>query len=785
MSFISLAKPLTVGAGGLSAPLSSGFTLRIDALAGWLLRIAVVPEGGFAVDRTWMIAPEGDVPWSGRDRLSTEGFEPLAASGEDPHTFQFDEDWQISIQPSPLALTVRRREGDEWRTVVADRPTGAYQWFEKRGVFRHFHARTLDDRHYGLGDKAGPLDHTGKRLRCLQTDALGYDAETQDPLYKHAPFVIAESEAGGAAGLLYDTLSEITFDLGAEHSNYHPHYRHVDVQEKGLVLYVIAGPKVRDVVPRLMHLTGRPHFAPRWSMGFSFTTMHHADAPNAQEVIAGFAERCRADAIPISAIHSGSGYTTKADGRRYVFTWNEEKFPDRAGFFGRLGELGFNTCANVKPVLLTEHPAYPRAAAEGWFIRRADGQPAVEMFWGGKGSSLDFTNETTIAWWKEGITAQVLDAGFTAAWNDNNECELWDETATVDGFGAPLPAIEVRPLHALLMSRATFEVTLERAPDRRPYTISRAGPIGIARYGETWSGDNRTSWHTLKWNLRQGLSMSLSGMPFTGHDIGGFDGPKAGPELLVRWVEMMSLHPRAVMNSWKPQLTDPTNTPWMHPDVTDRVRAALALRYRMMPLLYSLAFQAHRDGTPVIAPAFYHFDDVECRADATCFMLGPDVLVAPVVEQGTYHARVFLPRTPGGWHDFHSGEVFEGGQVAQVAAPLGQLPVMVRSGAILPLATRWPDTAPHDATAVDLTLFAGAEAGTNDTEIFFDDGLGWGFRDRDASLVACRAEWDAQTARLSAEERWTGRGRPEIALAARGLGERELITLPLAGKVGP
>lgn len=773
MTFLALASPLCTGPTGLSAPLTGGFALRVEALSDWLLRIAVTPETGLAVDRTWMIAPEGDVPWAGRDRLSTEGFAPLAATpAADGKGVRFGDDWMVDLQPAPLSLTVRRRDGEAWKTVVADRPTGAYQWFAQRGIFRHFQARALGDRHYGLGDKAGPLDHTGKRLRCLQTDALGYDAQTQDPLYKHAPFVIADADAGGAAGLFYDTLCEITFDLGAEHSNYHPHYRHVDAQEKGVVLYVIAGPRVRDVVPRLMALTGRPAFAPRWSMGFSFTTMHHADAPNAQAVITGFAERCRAEAIPISAIHSGSGYTTKADGRRYVFTWNESKFPDRAGFFARLSELGFNTCANVKPVLLTEHPAYAQAAAEGWFVRRADGQPAVEMFWGGNGSSLDFTNEATVAWWKEGITSQVLDAGFTAAWNDNNECELWDETATVAGFGAALPAIDVRPVHALLMSRATFEATLAREPEKRPYTISRAGPIGIARYGETWSGDNRTSWHTLKWNLRQGLSMSLSGMPFTGHDIGGFDGPKASPELFVRWVEMMSLHPRAVMNSWKPQLADPTNTPWMHPDVTGEVRAALALRYRLMPHLYALAWRAHRDGTPVIAPTFYHFDDPACRADADTFMLGADVLVAPVVEEGAYHVAPYLPDVPGGWHDLHTGEVHAGGRTVEIAAPLGRLPVLVRTGAILPLAKAWPDTAPHDASAVELALFAGEGEGTSATEIFFDDGIGWAYRDRDASLLACSAAWDTDRVQLTAEERWTGRGRPEITLASRGLDGR-------------
>lgn len=780
MTFLSAAaaSSLSPTPTGAALPLSSGFTLRIDMLESWLLRIAVVPDGGLAVDRTWMIAPGDDVPWPGRDRLATEGFTAPKAKVEGDSVIAGE--LRVDVQRSPLALTVSRREGETWRPILADRPTGAYQWFEKRGVFRHFQSRAPGDRHYGLGDKSGPLDRTGRRLRALQVDALGYDAETSDPLYKHSSFVIAEQAKGDsqgeAAGLLYDTLSETAFDLGAEHSNYHAHYRHVDAPEKGVVLYVIAGPRIRDIVPRLMALTGKPAFPPRWSLGFAFTTMHHADAPNAQEVITGFAERCRAEGIPISAIHSGSGYTTKEDGRRYVFTWNESKFPHRDGFFRRLSELGFNTCANVKPVLLTQHPDYARAAAEGWFVRRADGSPAVELFWGGDGSSLDFTNPATIAWWRDGLSKQVLGAGFTAAWNDNNESELWDETATIDGFGKPLPAIDMRPVHALLMMRATYEATLERKPDERPYTVTRAGPIGIARYGETWSGDNSTSWHTLKWNLRQGLSTSLSGMPFTGHDIGGFEGPRANPELFVRWVEMMSLHPRAVMNSWKPQLDDPTTTPWMHPEVTGLVREALKLRYRFLPYLYGLAWRSHQDGAPLIAPLFYHFDDPECRADMNAFMLGGDVLVAPAVEERATSVRVFLPRAEGGWHDFHTDAVHAGGAVAEIAAPLGRLPLLVRTGAILPLATAWPDHAPHDFSEVELMLFAGKGEASSSRELFFDDGVGWGFRQQDASLLSCSAEWDGSHVRLSVEEGWSGAGRPGVELACRGLGGRRFET---------
>ena len=619
MTILHAADALTATPSGATMPLSDGFLLHIDHLDAWLVRIAIVPEAGFSVDRTWMIAPNDDAPWEGRDRLATDGFPCPAATLDDDGWLTGERLRILAGLPGdtgPFALQIERHDGQAWRPLLADRPTGAYQWLERRRSFRHFQARDLTERHYGLGDKTGPLDRTGRRLRCLQIDTLGYDAETTDPLYKHAPWLIVDHPERGAAGLLYDTLAETTFDLGAEHSNYHPHYRHMDAAEPGMVLYVVDGPRVADIVPRLHALTGRPHLPPRWAMGFAFTTMHHADAADAQGVMTRFVDRARAENIPLSALHSGSGYTRRSDGRRYVFHWSDTRFPDRDGFFAHLTELGLRSAANVKPVLLTEHPAYADSAAEGRFVKRADGSPAVEMFWGGPGSQLDFTHPSTVRWWQAQLTAQILDAGFTAAWNDNNEAELWDETATIDGFGHPLPAIEMRPVHALLMTRASFEATRDARPGERPYTITRAGPIGLARYAETWTGDNATSWKTLRWNLRQALSMSLSGMPFTGHDIGGFDGPRPDAELLIRWVQMMALHPRCVMNSWKPQLVaagiasgeaDCATLPWLYRQATPHVREALRLRYRLLPYLYHLAHRAHAYGEPLMAPSLLSF----------------------------------------------------------------------------------------------------------------------------------------------------------------------------------
>ncbi|MGI9355947.1 MAG: hypothetical protein ACR2PF_12405, partial [Rhizobiaceae bacterium] len=259
---------------GLTCGLSDGFTLRAETLEEWLVRIAIVPDGGFAVDRTWMVDPRDDACWEGHDRLTIDGFScPLVEAHESGFAIG---DWLFAMERDPLSLSLMRRVDGDWQPIFSDRPGHAWRWSQSGHRLAHYQALREHEAHYALGDKTGPLDRTGRRLRCLQSDALGYDAEQSDPLYKHAPFVIA-STPQSSVGLLYDTMAETTFDLGAEHSNYFPRYRHVEMQERGAVLYVIAGPRLADVVPRLHALTGRPAFLPRWSLGFAFTSMHHAD----------------------------------------------------------------------------------------------------------------------------------------------------------------------------------------------------------------------------------------------------------------------------------------------------------------------------------------------------------------------------------------------------------------------------------------------------------------------------------------------------------------------------
>jgi len=625
--------------------LHDGAQCRVYLLEDGLARVLVVRDGGLREPRSWMIAPGGtDVPWEGRDRLSAAGFSNPA--------FDVDAgDASVTLSGGGLGIRVDLdRFAMAWSAGAAafarDRASDAYQWSTRSGIVRNYMARDLSDRFFGLGDKTGPLDLHGRRLRTLALDALGYDAQISDPLYKHWPFLIGRDGASGVwFGVLYDTLAPATFDLGCEYDNYHGFYRYAEIEDGDLDYYVFVGPTLPEVVRRFTALTGRMALPPRWSLGYANTAMSLTDAADAQRQLARFVDDAARHDIPLSAFHFGSGYSSIGK-RRYVFTWNRDKFPAPREAIAKFRAHGMRVVVNLKPCLLDDHPAYADVAAQDGFVRSAaTGLPCIGQFWDGHGAHVDFTHPAGVRWWQESLDAQVLDYGIDAGWNDNNEYEIWDEDGQSHGFGRPVPIGRSRPLHALLMTRATAEAQARRTPEERAFTVTRAGPPGIQRYAQTWSGDNTTSWHTLRWNIRMGLTMSLSGMFNVGHDVGGFAGPTPDPELLLRWVQAGLFSPRFIMNSWKPD--GRTNTPWLHPGVLAPIRDAIRLRYRLIPYLYTLFRRASVEGEPMLRPLFYDFaTDARAFEDTDAFMLGPSMLVAPIVEPGARRRRAYLPRGP-------------------------------------------------------------------------------------------------------------------------------------------
>jgi alpha-glucosidase len=754
---LSRARLADRSARGFTLDAENRAALRVVGLRPDLVRVTLLRDGEVRQRRTWSVpAPgEDDTPWAGRTRLDDGGWPeiPLEFSATDVSVSLATSALRLTVALDPLRMEWALPDGT---VFAADREAQPYMVGQSGHAFRHAMARRDGDRHFGLGDKTGPLDLTGRRLRCAMRDSLGYDPRFGDPLYKNWPFLIVRDGPSGVShGLFYDNAAEGVFDLGCEHDNYFGRYRYYEAEDGDLDLYMFVGPRLCDVTPKFVGLTGRTALPPRWSLGFAQTAMGLADSPDAQARIREVIDIARSHEIPISAFHFGSGYSSIGK-KRYVFTWNREKFPDPHALARDFAAAGIRIVANLKPCLLDDHPRYGEVAARrGFVMGEADSTPLKSQFWDGEGAHVDFTAPEGIGWWQEGLTREVFGYGIDAGWNDNNEYGLWDDAATSAGFGEPIPLSLSRPNQALLMTRATREAQLAAKPGERAFTVTRAGGPGVHRYAQTWSGDNTTSWDSLKWNLRTGLGMSLSGMYNIGHDVGGFAGPTPDAELLTRWTQVGALHPRFIMNSWKAD--NVATSPWLHPEALPAIREALRLRLRLMPYLYSAMRAAHVAHVPVLAPTFVAFeDDPACFADSDAFLFGPGLLAAPVTTPGARSAEVYLPRGPEFWRDFHTGEAFAPGRIAAIDAPLDRLPLLAPAGAIVAMTDSGDDCSRLcDEPSRALRVFPGAGEGRSRATIFEDDGI---------SL-------DGPVTRLGVELTWSA---TKVVVEVRAEGEYEL-----------
>ncbi len=722
---------------------TDGERIKLDVLNHDLIRVRHWPDGKPRLNRTWWLA---DSPREGRHRDDLSAF-PLPDFNLNPA------DGGFALHTNVLQLHIhtgnfRIECADTNKHIFhADARVRAYAYDRRGQAVFHYLQRHRDEYYYGFGEKAGPLDKSGMRMIMQNVDAFGYNAETSDPLYKHIPFYITFIPALDIAyGLFYDNMSTCIFDMGREVNALHGSYsRHYQAQDGDLDYYLIYGPTFEAVVEKYTALTGRPILPPRWSLGYLGSTMKYTESPDAQEQLKQFVDLCQEHDIPCDMFHLSSGYTTDAEGRRCVFTWNRDRIPAPTQMVAHFQQAGIQVGANIKPYLLQTHPLYSDLLAKGGFVRSANQGPEVNLFWSSgdyqfePGGYIDFTNLAGYEWWKQHATSALLDYGIEVLWNDNNEFEVLDDEAECDGFGKPIRMAMARPLLTLLMARASFEATQAHQPKRRPFVLSRAGCPGIQRYAQTWSGDNDTSWNALRYNIPMGLGLSLSGLPNNGHDVGGFAGPKPEPELFVRWVQNGIFHPRFCIHSHNSDGT--VNEPWMYPEVLSIIRETIKFRYKLLPYLYSLFFESYLTGHPITRPMVYHFaHDSHCHRESFDFMLGPNILVASVLEPDARTRSVYLPQGTG-WYDFHTGDWYEGGQYIEVAAPLERIPLFVPEGGIIPMI---------EDNKMRTYIFPHREAGHGAFTMIADDGISLGYQRGDYATVQIQMSSTPEAIQLKA-----------------------------------
>ena len=721
----------------------SGARLRVDALADDTLRIRLAapgtegaPGAGFAGDDSYALDRAAE--WAGPSRWTVR----VADDGVRFETATL----AVEVERAACRLRVVDRAG---RVLLHD--AGGAAWHPD-GRAAHSVRLGEADRLLGLGDRPLDVDRRGHTVEMWNTDAFRF-GRGAGPLYKSVPFVLRVAERA-PVGLFYDSSRRTTFDLGASDAGVMRFEQPAgdDGAPGALDLYVLAAPTPTGVVQAYARLTGRTPMLPKWALGYHQCRYSYLDEAEVREVAAGFRER----RIPCDTLYFDIHYM---DGFR-VFTWDPAAFPDPAGLLADLKADGFTSVVIVDPGVKADDPDYG-VFAEGEaldaYVRYPGpgpedptGQPgpvALGEVWPGTCAFPDFTRPDVRAWWGR-LHDGLVRAGVDGIWNDMNEPALFSlphvegtmnaehDVGTLPddvrhAFEAPRGA-PTRGTHAaahnvygMQMQRATYDGLRALRPRSRPFTITRAAYAGAQRYGTAWTGDNTASWDHLVLAVQQTLSLGVSGMPFTGADVGGFTDVPSG-ELLARWTQVGALTPLFRNHS---AVDTPRQEPWLFgPDVERVCREAIELRYRLLPTFYTALWQAATAGTPITRPLALVWPDDEtiARTSPLGFTLGESLLAQPVVVEGQAEREVYLPAAPGGWFDVFTGERFDGRQTVWTQTPLDRIPLYARGGSVLALAPVRQHTAEPVAR---LELHVYAAAGRHESTLYDDAGDGWDFRE--------------------------------------------------------
>jgi alpha-glucosidase len=555
---------------------------------------------------------------------------------------------------------------------------------------------------FGLGGRTRSLNLRGGSYRLWNRDPGGSYGRSDDPLYLNVPAVLVLQEENSYAIFYensYQGFVQIEETLSVRF-------------DAGMLRYYLFFGEPETLLRHYTDLTGKPPMPPRWALGFHQSRWGYRSEDDIKDVLAGYQKH----GLPISAIHLDIDYM---DGYR-VFTTNPNNFPDLRRLSNQADEQGVKLVTIIDPGVKADRGfrLYRDGLFSDVFCKFQNDRPARAPVWPGWVVFPDFTDPDARRWWGSQYS-RLLKKGIAGIWHDMNEpatFAAWGDPSlplstqhTLEGKGGTHR--QAHNVYGLMMNRAGYEALREHLPERRPFILSRSGWAGNQRYAWNWTGDVESSWEGLHVSLQLMLGMSLSGIYYTGSDIGGFSG-EPSPELMVRWMQMATLTPFFRIHS---ALTSPRREPWRfegsHREALDEM---LYLRYRLMPYLYTLAWKASSAGLPIIRPLFWedpsnsNYWDVEDQ-----FYLGPDLLIAPILAEGQREREVVLP--DGIWHSFWDQTSLKGPAHVTVQADLERIPIFVRAGAVLPL----------EGTNLELHLFPGSKS-PSVQELYLDSGDGYG-----------------------------------------------------------
>lgn len=532
--------------------------------------------------------------------------------------------------------------------------------------------------------------------------------------------------------------------------------------------YFFSGPSPLDVVNQYTDLIGRPAPMPYWAFGFHQCRWGYHNLSVVEDVV----ENYNKAQIPLDVIWNDDDHM---DGKK-DFTLNPVNYPrpQLLSFLDKIHSQGMKYVVIVDPGIAvnSSYGVYQRGIANDVFIKY-EGQPYIAQVWPGAVNFPDFLNPRTVAWWGDEIRRFHELVPVDGLWIDMNEasnfctglCTIpegkqcptgtgpgwvccldcknitktrWDDPPykiNASGIQAPIGyktiatsavhyngvlEYDAHSLYGFSEIIATHK-GLQALEGKRPFILSRSTFVGSGHYAAHWTGDNQGTWNDLRYSISTMLNFGIFGVPMVGADICGFY-PQPTEELCNRWIEVGAFYPfsRDHANYYSPR-----QELYIWNTVAESARNALGMRYKLLPYLYTLSYEAHTTGAPIARPLFFSFPNyTDCYSLSTQFLIGSGLMVSPVLEQGATSVKALFP--PGSWYSVFNmtqGVVSKEGKYVTLDAPLNVINVHLYQNNIIPMQQGGITSKEARMTPYHLvvTFPAGATQGQAEGNLFVDE----------------------------------------------------------------
>ena len=567
---------------------------------------------------------------------------------------------------------------------------GVYEISSLAYIVGYWRFRVTDSANfYGLGEHFDTLNHAHSIVRNVSMDNGNRKGSSA---YKVIPYFMSTT----GYGLWLDTTGEATFDMNASNRD----EVIIDAATNRLRILLFTGtnaeagrfPAILTAFTAL-ESPQRPILPPYWAFAPWQARDYHQNQAQVLEDI----DKTRELGLPASVILIDSPWTDAYNSYKF----NPKQFDDAPGMIKHLHEAGYKLVlwhtswinsksnppheAGFEGKMDEKSPNYDEAAGNGYFVKTPDGKPWVGTWWKGQGSLIDFTYPNAKLWWQNQVR-QAITAGADGFKDDDAEGAFFGGSGDVKFHDGTDPRV-MRNRYGTLYNNAMEEL-IQKDLKGNGVLFARSVTTGANGIGFLWGGDNEASFspdNGLPTVVTAGISAGLSGMPLWGADIGGYLGQPDTPNtlLLQRWTEFAAFSPMMeVMSSknivpWTFDKNSPHGTPAL-----DTYKKFVILHMSLFPYRYAAAQYAAKTGIPLLRALVLDYqDDPRARTIKDEYLFGPDLLVAPVIDENTSRV-VYVPA--GDWINLFTGDAITGPATVVAKAAPDEIPVYARRGTILP-----------------------------------------------------------------------------------------------------